>query len=433
MFRGQRLEAIDTRWVFRVYAATAGLAGLLLVNWGPMWFGAHLVDLPWGKAALIRVLGSIVIAAACCAAGFAAIDNPQDRRRSLLWFIAAHTAIWLVVLTQRTAIWGPGLADKVVVLLWVCICSLFLSWAKSEGDFDRGTALTTLFSGPAPNAGERLRSRYEQQIREAARQEERNRLARDLHDSVKQQIFVIQTAAATVQARFESDQAGARQALEQVRLSAREAVTEMQAMLDQLRATPLENAGLIESLKKQCEALGFRTGARVEVDIGKLPLAESLPPGSHEAILRVAQEALANIGRHARATSVLLSLSSGFGIIDLRIRDDGAGFDTNQAGRGQGIRNMHARAEEFGGRLELISRPGAGSTVAFSIPYTTSDSPRTYLRRAVYWGIGMMMQVPFLTNPGGTIYYAVEATCAIMLTRYVIAWRRALRRRGAQR
>jgi signal transduction histidine kinase len=81
-----------------------------------------------------------------------------------------------------------------------------------------------------------LRLQYEEQIREAARQEERVRLARDLHDAVKQQLFAIQAAAATVEARFDTDAAGARQALEQVRSSSREALTEMEVMLDQLQA-----------------------------------------------------------------------------------------------------------------------------------------------------------------------------------------------------
>ena len=95
MYSGQRPEAIDTRWVFRAYAALASLAGLLLFGWGPIWFGADLAGEPWGKAALIRVLGSIMIAAGCCAAGFAAIDHPPGRRRGLFWFAVGHAVILL--------------------------------------------------------------------------------------------------------------------------------------------------------------------------------------------------------------------------------------------------------------------------------------------------------------------------------------------------
>jgi signal transduction histidine kinase len=220
MYSGRALEAIDTRLVFRVYAALVCIAGLLLVVWGPLWFG-FAGGRP-ANAALIRVLGSMVIAAGCCAAGFAVADNPRDRRRGLFWFAVGHTVVWLVVLFQQVAS-----AEATALYLFVVSILLFYLWRTSEGESVRGSALTSLFANATPDSDERLRSQYEQQIREAARQEERNRLARDLHDSIKQQIFVIQTAAATAQARFEEDRAGAKQALDQIRSSAREATTEM--------------------------------------------------------------------------------------------------------------------------------------------------------------------------------------------------------------
>ncbi|MCC6858028.1 MAG: hypothetical protein IT158_05695, partial [Bryobacterales bacterium] len=261
MFRGQRPEAIDTRWVFRAYAALAGLAGVLLLISGPAWLGAGLP----GDSTLIRVFGSLVIAAGCCAAGFAAVDPPDARRRGLFWFAAGHAVFWLALVAQRIVTGASP--DTAVHFLWAVVFALFYVWATSEGE-QRGAALISLFGAGGARPGEQLRSRYARQIGEAARQEERKRLARDLHDSVKQQIFAIQTAAATAQVRFDQDHAGAREALEQIRASAREAAAEMRAMLDQLQAVPLENAGLIEALKKQSEALGFRTGARVEFRLG---------------------------------------------------------------------------------------------------------------------------------------------------------------------
>ena len=430
MYNGQRLEAIDLRWVFRAYAATACLAGVLLLGWGPMWFGAHLAEQQWGKAALIRILGSIMIAAGCCAVGFAAVDHPAARRRGLFWLAAGHAVIWFVFSTQEIAIWGPGLAQIVAQLLCAIAFGLFYLWLTSEGEYAPRT-LISLFSGAATDSSERLRSQYEQQIRDAARLEERNRLARDLHDSIKQQIFVIQTAAATVQARFDGDPAGAKAALDQVRGSAREAMTEMQVMLDQLRAVPLENAGLIESLKKQCEALGFRTGAHVEFKLGNLPPTEELAPGAHEAILRAAQEALANVGRHARAGSVLVSLSSTQRHVELRIKDDGAGFDPNQSVRGQGIANMHARAEEFGGTFELISQPGSGTSIVFSIPYVAAELPRAYRRRAVAAGVVLLISIPFIAWSKTIGMTAFVAIAAVGFIRYLVAYRRAQRRSEA--
>ena len=78
----------------------------------------------------------------------------------------------------------------------------------------------------------------------------------------------------------------------------------MEVMLDQLRAEPLENTGLVAALKKLCESIGFRTGAQVEFKLGAAPPTGLSAPGAAEAILRVAQEALANVARHARASHV---------------------------------------------------------------------------------------------------------------------------------
>jgi signal transduction histidine kinase len=214
----------------------------------------------------------------------------------------------------------------------VLVILLLVPWALYVETAAKDSAhVISLFGERGRSATEQVRTRYEQQIRQAAGQEERNRLARDLHDSIKQQIFVIQTAAATVQARFEADRDGARSAIEQVRRSAREAMAEMEAMLDQLRAAPLENNGLVEALKKQCEALEFRSGARVELKLGDLPPNESLAPGAHQAIFRVAQEALANIGRHARPKRVMVQLDAAGGNVRLAIQDDGSGFDSNSS------------------------------------------------------------------------------------------------------
>jgi signal transduction histidine kinase len=434
MYPEQRLETIDSRWLFRAYAALFSFAGFLLLGWGPIWFGAHLAGQAWGKAALIRVLGAVVIAAGCCAAGFAAVEHPLFRRRGLFWFAAGHTIIWGVLVSQQTAIWGPGIAERVAQSAGVVAMVLWIVYGWGTHDKDReNDNLIRLFGFQKPDGAEQLRSKYEQQIREAARQEERNRLARDLHDSIKQQIFVIQTAAATAQARFEGDQSGTKEALDLVRGSAREAMTEMQVMLDQLRAVPLENSGLIEALRKQCEALGFRTGASVKFDLGNLPETQALPPGAHEAILRAAQEALANVGRHARAKNVLVSLGATSGQVELRVKDDGAGFDPNQGGRGLGIDNMRARAEEFGGSFELISQPGKGTSVTFSIPSSASGVKRESRSQAVLLALVLVISIPVLawTKSFGVSMLTTIATMG--LVRYAIAYRRASTQSRASR
>ncbi len=233
----------------------------------------------------------------------------------------------------------------------------------------RGSVLITLFGGAKTGRSiDDLRSSYDEQIRQAAAQEERNRLARDLHDSIKQQIFAIQTSATAAQVRFDSDPAGARVAIEAVRGSAREANAEMEVMLDQLRAAPLEITGLIEALKKHAEALGYRTGAKVLLNIGTLPPNEDLPPGLPQAIFRIVQETLANVAKHARASEVNVTMGAVGAEIRLEIRDNGAGFDIMKAGVGMGLENIRARTAEFGGTVEIDSRPGAGTMILVHLP-----------------------------------------------------------------
>lgn len=402
----RRPEAIDTRVLLWVYTALAWLLGLALIA--------------WGKAAPIRLLGSIALAAGCCAAALAAVDDPRTRRRGLLWFAAGHTAVWVVALTQHNALAGLGLAEWTNQSVWVSF-ALFYLGLTAEGEF-AGWDFVSVFSGPA----KRLRSQYEQQIRQAAAQEERNRLARDLHDSIKQQLFVIQTAAATAQARSVGDPAGAGEALDQVRRSTREAMTEMQVMTDQLRSGPLENTGLIEALKRHCEALGFRTGAQVEFRLeGDLPPSEALPPGAQQAMLRVAQEALANIGRHARARNVQVSLYAAPGRVEVQIKDDGVGFDPNDRPRGMGIANMRARSEEFGAEFELVSRPGGGTFVRFSVPYTTGETPREYRRRALWAGLLLVALNVYIVWTRQYPMTAVSALVGIQFVRNAVAYRRA--------
>lgn len=444
MQTGQRFDAIDTRIILRAYSVVAGLSGLILLGWGQRWLGSDLAGQTWGKAALVRVLGSILIAAACFAIPLASIADPQARQRGLLWFAAGHGVVFFVILLQRAAIWPPGLADWAVAA--ALAAALFLAyfgltaygdptgdppWSRLITLFGEPVPRIAFFGGTPPPSTRKLRSEYEQQIREAAGQEERNRLARELHDSVKQQIFAIQTSAATAQARFEEDSAGAKEALDQIRRAARAAMTEMEVMLDQLRAAPLENVGLVEALKAQCEALGFRTGAHVQCEVGKLPPSESMAPGAQQAIFRVAQEALANVARHARAGKVLVSLGAVNGRFQLRVEDDGTGFDQNQNARGLGLASMRERAEEFEGKLEVNSRPGAGTSLCISIPYAAPE-PAKYLRKAMIWAVMLIVcGASALLSPGGRSLIVWVVFCIVIIIRELVAWRRARKQSGA--
>jgi signal transduction histidine kinase len=250
-----------------------------------------------------------------------------------------------------------------------------------------------------------MRGRLQQQIREAAAQEERNRLARDLHDSIKQQIFSMSVSAAAVAARWEQDSQGARAALADVQQSAQAAMVEMNAMLQQLRPAPLETMGLVAALREQCEALGYRTGATVSTSFCELPDDEWLPLGAQTGLFRIAQEALANVARHARADQVHLRLDIlAEGAIQLTIEDDGQGFDSSAGAPGMGLRNMRERATALGGQVTIHSRLGEGTTVRAMLPFWPLPQPRpveenqllTYAERQLAIGLWVSLAGSFL-------------------------------------
>lgn len=390
---------VDTRLVLRIYAAFAMTGGALVAAWGSMLLAPNPGESPWFRASLVRVLGALVFASGCSALALAGVEDPESRRRGIGWFAVGHAALALVVAIQVNAIpaWDSTLG--VIAGTAAAAAALFFAhaWQYGENHDGRTGSLLTLLGGDAASATQRLRSEYERRIEAAAAQEERHRLARDLHDSVKQQLFAIHTAAATAEARFEREPAGARAAIGQVRSSAREAMAEMDAMLQGLRAAPLENTGLVEALKQACEALAFRTGAAVDFLPGSLPPNESLLPGAHDAVFRVAQEAFSNIARHARATRVRVEIDRAGHGLRLAIEDNGAGFDQSQPRHGSGLANMASRAVEFGGQLEVTSRPGEGTCIGLFIGSSEADpdDAQYHLHRAVGFGIVLALFTAF--------------------------------------
>lgn len=424
----QPLDAVDSRVVFWAYAAMAiGLGLALQVR--PSLAGAGFLGTgPDHAHNLVFVLGAVLIGAGLIAVGLARIEDVISRRGALGWFTSAHFVVLIMLLARRIPASGSG---GIVMAGSTLAAFLFYAWSAAFGDASWWSPKTARRSHPSSaSSADRMRLQYEQHIRLAAAQEERHRLARDLHDSIKQQLFAIQTAAATAETRLAADADGARQAVEAVRASAREAMAEMEAMTDQLRAAPLENAGLVAALRKQGEALGFRTGATVDVKIGRLPANDVLPPGAQQAIFRVAQEALSNVARHARATHVTVSLDASDRTLTLVVADDGSGY-VPAASSGAGLENMRARATELGGSFGITRGETGGTIVRVAVPYA-GVSAKTYRHKVVAAGVGLAIVVTIvivasLWSRTSWSMWPLVIIPAFELWRYVNAWMRARR------
>jgi PAS domain S-box-containing protein len=209
-------------------------------------------------------------------------------------------------------------------------------------------------------------ARLLQASREKVALEERQRLARDLHDSVSQAVYGIALGARSAQELLSKDPEQLREPLDYILRLSEAALAEMRALIFELRPEALEREGLTGALKHHTEALRARHGLQVEESLAAEP---ALSPDSKQGLYRIAQEALHNAGRHARATRVGIALRQDDSQIRLEVWDDGVGFDSESSYPGHfGLNTMRERASELGGRLEIESRPRGGTMVRAIIP-----------------------------------------------------------------
>jgi signal transduction histidine kinase len=206
--------------------------------------------------------------------------------------------------------------------------------------------------------------------RESGRLAERQRLARDIHDTLAQGFVSIVLQLQAAEGELPAGAGAARSHLERARRTARENLAEVCRLVWDLRPEPLRAASLGEALGRLTERLAEETGVAASATVTGSP--RPLSPGAEVTLLRVCQEALANVRRHAGAGRVALTLSYMDGEAAVDIRDDGAGFVLSADGSGPngglGLHSMRERVEALGGRLTVESRPGQGTTVAVAMP-----------------------------------------------------------------
>jgi signal transduction histidine kinase len=246
------------------------------------------------------------------------------------------------------------------------IGAFYLTEKESAPDFgDADQRLIEMLAAHAAIAIENARL-YEQS-RELSIAEERNRLARELHDSVTQKLFSLVLSAEAAATLLDRDGADARAELERLQELAREAMDELRTLVFELRPPAVDSEGLATALRKHVDVL--RRAYRREIGL-ELIGTPSGAPRIERDVLRIAQEALQNALRHAGADHVELRLDARNGRLVMSVTDDGVGFDPaapELRSRRLGLTSMEERAEAIGGTLSIDSTPGAGTTVRLEV------------------------------------------------------------------
>ena len=191
--------------------------------------------------------------------------------------------------------------------------------------------------------------------------EARNRLARDLHDSVKQQVFAVSMQVRTAKMLLKSDADEAQEHLQEAEQLVQKTQQELTALVRELRPIALENKGFVIALRELVADWSRQTDIKVSL---RIACEQALSFALEEALFRVVQEALANVARHSEATTVSLSLLCEQDSVQLSINDNGKGFDLAMANEvGLGLSSMRERIEALGGCIEIKSKPTVGTSI----------------------------------------------------------------------
>jgi len=203
---------------------------------------------------------------------------------------------------------------------------------------------------------------------EKAITEERNRLARDLHDSVTQSIYSITLLAEAGQRMIKGGNLKQADG-NQTRLGeiAQQALQEMRLLVYELRPQVLQDEGLVGALEHRLEAVERRAGINTRMQV---EVEANLSPGLEEELFHISMEALNNALKHAKASEVILSLYLDEDSLILTVEDNGRGFEQELAQRqaGMGLASMTERVEKIGGDLDIQSGIGAGTRIKVSVP-----------------------------------------------------------------
>jgi NarL family two-component system sensor histidine kinase LiaS len=351
-FRARAYPELDAP----LHAALAGEASPARLSVTRESDGALIVALPVFEDAARkeRVLGAIVVV-------LKSVPVQEDIPRYVVRAAVAGLALFTLAAGMMGTVFGSltarGLVDR-----FRRLSTATDRW--SQGDFTEfvhdgsGDELGQL-AHRLNRMAEQLQGLFDKR-QEIAVLEERNRLARDLHDSVKQQAFAASAHLGAVSTLFERDVEGAKDHLAEAERLVDEVRRELTDLIHQLRPIALTDSGLAYALREYAAEWMQLSSVEIAVQVeGERPL----PLDVEQSLFRIAQEALSNIARHSQAQSAELSLVYEADAVTLTISDDGRGFDTGSPQSGLGLRSMGERAEALGGTFVIESALEQGTCI----------------------------------------------------------------------
>jgi signal transduction histidine kinase len=357
---------LDHRFPGNVLMAVAALAGMAawVLMFGRHVAGANKVD--WRVLVFLApLIGLWIVALSGSAIAVAAVPAIYPLVFATLPLSAALVVTTMVNVTPLSLallIHGPSWPD---LPLAVAFTLMGLVAAPVIGI----TIMTSMRQRKklAALVGELAATRAESArlSREAGAAAERERLAREIHDTLAQGFTSIVALAQAVEPELDSDTAAAKRHVELIRTTARENLAEARAMVAELTPTALHDGTLAAAVQRQCERLSAENGIDATVRVaGELP---ALGMAADVVLLRATQESLANIRKHSQASAVTVALTPVDRGVRLSVADNGIGL-ADQHADGFGLRGMRARATQVGGTLTVTPTPGGGTTVIVEVP-----------------------------------------------------------------
>jgi signal transduction histidine kinase len=364
---------------------------LLAATWMLVMYTLRPVRRPGSASMTVFVTGLIVITAVLVARdswfGFFAAVAFGFARNLLRWpwqMAGAASLAVIAAMSQTENVDGSLLLRVMVFVVAVAIDLLMLGslmWLLHERDEKIGLHQRDLTELSAANQrleatiaeNEGLHQRLILQAREAGVLEERRRMAREIHDTLAQGLTGIVTqlqAAEQAAERSPGDPAGWRRHVGAATRLARDSLSEARRSVEALRPEPLECGRLSEALAGVAESWSALNG--IPVQVATTGSVRPVDPEAEFALLRAAQEALANVASHARATRVGLTVSYMENEVAMDVRDDGVGFDPARPAGGFGLVAMRQRIAALSGSLQVESEPGGGTAVSACVPTAAS-------------------------------------------------------------